>query len=338
MKKFLLFFILGFCCANLEAQFAPDSNVIMTFKNTSYDFGEIVQGTEIEKDFPFTNTGKSPLIIYDIKSGVTLASFNREPIAPGKSGIVHVLYSSEGRMGIQDKSLMIESNNRDGIILLYMKGNVIAPPVDPNAAVMTFDSLIFNFGEIMQGKNVVHDFHFKNTGKSPLIIEYVSCPGPMQPNYSREPVAPGKSGIITLLYSTESKVGQQHRTVTVHSNNGNGDIVLALNGTVILPAPAMKFDSTSYSFGKVKRGERVDLELHFINAGKEPLIIMNCTTTCGCDVASAPREPIPPGGSGVVKYTLDTTARMGPQSKSITITYNTDHVQVITINGEIIAP
>lgn len=100
--------------------------------------------------------------------------------------------------------------------------------------------------------------------------------------------------------------------------------------------PVMAFDSTSYTFGKVKQGERVNLELHFTNTGKEYLIIHTANTACGCDVAEAPREPIPPGGSGIVKYTLDTTSRMGMQSKSITITYNTDQVLVIRIRGEVV--
>lgn len=108
---------------------------------------------------------------------------------------------------------------------------------------------------------------------------------------------------------------------------------------IISPDPnasGMIFDSSSYHFGKVKQGERVNLELHFTNTGKTPLIISNCVTACGCDVATAPREPIPPGGSGIVKYTLDTTSRMGMQQKTITITYNVDQVLVINIYGEII--
>jgi hypothetical protein len=216
-----------------------------------------------------------------------------------------------------------------------IKAQQIAP--DINAPVMTFDSLIYNFGEIIQGKNVVHEFHFKNTGNSPLIIQTVNAPGPTQPDYPIEPIAPGKEGIIRLTYLTQGKRGPQLRTATVHSNNRDGNIVLYLKGTVILPQqPVLHFDSTSYNFGKVKQGERVNLELHFTNRGKEPLIIHEASTTCGCDVAEAPKEPIKPGGSGVVKYTLDTTAKMGMQSKSITITYNKDQILVFNIHGEII--
>jgi hypothetical protein len=221
------------------------------------------------------------------------------------------------------------------IFCTQLQAQAITP--DPNAPVMTFDSLTYHFGEIIQGTNVVHEFHFTNTGKSPLIIQTVNCPGPTQPNYSREPIAPGKSGVITLLASTQGKLGPMSRSATVQSNNSGGNIVLYLKGTVILPPPiVMKFDSTSYSFGKVKQGERVNLVLHFINAGKESLIIREANTACGCDVAEAPREPIPPGGSGTVKYTLDTTSRMGMQSKTITITYNTDQILVITIRGEVV--
>lgn len=217
---------------------------------------------------------------------------------------------------------------------------VIPPPADmfdPNGPVMAFDSLTYTFGEATQGKDVIHEFHFKNTGKMPLAIQSVNVTDPMVPDWPKDPILPGKTGIIRLRFYTYGKMGPQHKYATVHSNNRNGDIVLHLKGKVVLPPPpAMKFDSTSYTFGKVKQGERVNLTLHFTNTGKEPLIINQANTACGCDVAEASREPVQPGGSGVVKYTLDTTAKMGMQAKTITITYNTSEVVVIQIHGEVV--
>jgi hypothetical protein len=103
-------------------------------------------------------------------------------------------------------------------------------------------------------------------------------------------------------------------------------------------AAVMTFDSISYDFGKIKQGEYVKIDFHFTNTGKSPLIISECNTSCGCDVASYPKEPIKPGGSGIIKYTLDTAGKMGRTSKTITIIYDIDRIIVLHIYGEIIVP
>lgn len=212
---------------------------------------------------------------------------------------------------------------------------IISP--DPDAPVMTFDSITYDFGEIVQGTRVEKDFHFKNTGRTPLIITDARGSGSIVPSYSKEPIAPGKSGVIRALLYTDGKMGLQDKTLTIESNNRDGVIVLHMKGKVVpRPCPAMQFDSASYHFPKTLQGQTVYVEMHFVNNGNSPLIINTCMSACGCDVATAPKEPIPPGGSGVIHYSLNTVSRMGPQSKSVTITYNFDQVIVINISGEII--
>jgi hypothetical protein len=113
-------------------------------------------------------------------------------------------------------------------------------PDDPNAPKMTFTADVYNFDTIMQGDTVKYTFTFKNTGKSPLLITeaLVGC-GCTQPTFSKAPIAPGKTGTIYVEFRSAGKMGYQDKTVTVKSNNGSGDVVLHLKGTVIpKPAPA----------------------------------------------------------------------------------------------------
>ena len=44
-----------------------------------------------------------------------------------------------------------------------------AAPVGPLTS-LEFTETVFDFGEIMEGEKVVHNYTFKNTGKEPLII------------------------------------------------------------------------------------------------------------------------------------------------------------------------
>lgn len=85
--------------------------------------------------------------------------------------------------------------------------------------VLTFDSDTHDFGTIVDGEVVSFAFKFKNTGNGDLIIRSAegSC-GCTVPEYPKEPVKPGRSGIINVTFNSSGKVGSQHKTVTVISN------------------------------------------------------------------------------------------------------------------------
>ncbi|CAN5855779.1 hypothetical protein BH11BAC7_BH11BAC7_13900 [soil metagenome] len=142
MKKLLLLtvFAAGFITA-MHAQPQATTGIdpsapVMKFETDTMNFGTIKQGTIVEKDFVFTNTGKTPLIITGAVGSChcTVPEYTKEPIAPGKKGVIHVTFDSNGKMGVQDKTATISSNNRDGNIVLHLKGTVTVPPAAPTEA------------------------------------------------------------------------------------------------------------------------------------------------------------------------------------------------------------
>ncbi len=76
-----------------------------------------------------------------------------------------------------------------------------------------------NFGTIKSGDVVTYDFHFKNIGDAVLVIDQVvpSC-GCTSPTWTKEPVAPGDSGIIHVKFDSHGKNGHQAKTATVVAN------------------------------------------------------------------------------------------------------------------------
>ncbi len=95
-------------------------------------------------------------------------------------------------------------------------------------------------------------------------------------------------------------------------------------------------EGQTYDFGKVQNGEKVKYSYKFTNTGNEPLIISNCKASCGCTVPKCPTEPIAPGESGEIPVEFDSRNKPGPQSKSVTITANTNPDKIIlTIKGEV---
>lgn len=91
-----------------------------------------------------------------------------------------------------------------------------------------------NFGTITQGEKISYSFQFTNTGNADLIVSSAagSC-GCTVPEYSREPVPPGKSGIINVIFDSSGKDGHQEKTVTIVANTIPNSKVITISGDVI---------------------------------------------------------------------------------------------------------
>lgn len=103
-------------------------------------------------------------------------------------------------------------------------------------AVITFEKTEYDFGKILQGEVVSYTFHFTNTGEAPLLITEVqkSC-GCTASEYSREPIAPGKSGQIKITYDSKGHHGFQSKTLVVRSNTNPAQTNLRIKAEVRTP-------------------------------------------------------------------------------------------------------
>lgn len=91
----------------------------------------------------------------------------------------------------------------------------------------------------------------------------------------------------------------------------------------------IKFDEMSYDWGKIKEGEKMTHIFKFKNTGNNDLIISDARGSCGCTVPEWPKEPIKAGKSGEIKVVFDSDHKSGTQSKTVTITANTEPSNVV---------
>lgn len=88
-----------------------------------------------------------------------------------------------------------------------------------DAPKMIFEKETFEFAAIVQGEKVQHDFKFKNTGKTPLIITNATATcGCTVPEYPTSPIKPGEEGVIKVVFNSQGKMGMQDKVVTITSN------------------------------------------------------------------------------------------------------------------------
>ena len=88
----------------------------ITFDKAEHDFGEIEKGTPVETVFSYTNTGKAPLVITNIKSscGCTIPKdWSKEPLAPGASASFIVKFDGKGTNKVS-KTITITANTEKG--------------------------------------------------------------------------------------------------------------------------------------------------------------------------------------------------------------------------------
>jgi hypothetical protein len=99
----------------------------INFEEEVFDFGRITQGEKVSHSFNFTNTGKSNLIISGASGscGCTVPEWPKEPILPGKGGSINVVFSSEGKSGLQEKTVTIVTNCEPATKVIRIKAEII---------------------------------------------------------------------------------------------------------------------------------------------------------------------------------------------------------------------
>lgn len=106
--------------------------------------------------------------------------------------------------------------------------------------------------------------------------------------------------------------------------------------TVNPNAPEITFKNLEHDYGTINKGADGDCEFSFKNTGKEPLILSNVRSSCGCTVPAWTREPILPGKEGVIKVRY-ATSRIGQINKSITVESNAKNTPVVLrIKGNVL--
>jgi len=97
------------------------------FDTTYHDFGTLVQGEQVVFTFKFVNNGSADLIIYDAFStcGCTVPEYSKEPVSPGAEGKIEVVFNSEGKRGMQYKSVTLKLNTEIKEKTLTIRANVL---------------------------------------------------------------------------------------------------------------------------------------------------------------------------------------------------------------------
>ena len=96
-----------------------------------------------------------------------------------------------------------------------------------------FEEYIHDYGEIAEDSDGSWTFTFSNIGEEAFVINRVrSTCGCTVPEWPREPVEPGQTGAIKVVYNT-AQTGTFLKSLFVYSTAANSPVKLQVKGKVI---------------------------------------------------------------------------------------------------------
>ncbi len=245
MKKAALLLAISLCAVGLQAQ-DPDPGKTdssqmarIVFGNTVHDYGGIEKGSEGIYTFRFENKGPAPLVLANVSSSCdcTVPSWPKEPIEPGKSGEISVMYNTN-IPGPFSATITVSSNASEPKVVLKILGEVVPQSPDRvqndtnKVARIVFLKLSHNFGTVAKGSENSCTFGFINRGNIPLVVsEVVSMSDFITATWPKEAIMPGDSGVISVTCKPVNVIYFE-QLVFVNSNSFDTPAYLQVRGSV----------------------------------------------------------------------------------------------------------
>jgi uncharacterized protein DUF1573 len=149
--------------------------------------------------------------------------------------------------------------------------NVVPLVAIPEAPKAFFPEESFEFGRVLSGTAVEHDFIVRNTGSSPLLIQQVSMTTPLLATEMPREVAPSGEARIHFKLDTTNLAGEFDGAIVVFLNDATlPQASLSFTGHIVPPielSPALAF------FVAGQRGQGARAAIEIVNHESEPLRI-----------------------------------------------------------------
>lgn len=295
---------------------------------TTHDFGAFDEDMgNVTADFRLVNTGDEPLVIYAARAscGCTIPSYTKEPVEPGDTAVVKVVYNPTGRPGKFDKKVKIETNTRPSQSIIDIKGVVIGAsntlrsrfPVEVGRLKLRRDMV--PFGEILKGRTKTAFLEGYNQSNDTIVPVISGLPKYITLQTQPSKVPPGEQVTFTFFYNSagENDWGLTTRNITVSPGSGEdmsktvsltaivNEDFSALSKAELENAPKIAISVNSVDFGTIRRGEKREMEFKIENYGKDNLIVRKISSSSPSVKVKLSKNTIKSGGNATVKVTVD---------------------------------
>jgi hypothetical protein len=149
--------------------------------------------------------------------------------------------------------------------------NPALPVANPEMSKAFFPEEGFEFGRVLSGTTVEHDFIVRNTGSSPLLIQKVSMTTPLLATEVPREVTPGAEGRIHFRLETTNLTGKFDGAIVVFLNDATlPQASLSFTGQIV---PPIELSPMPAFFVAGQRGHGGQAAIEIVNHESEPLRI-----------------------------------------------------------------
>lgn len=223
---------------------------------------------------------------------------------------------------------------RATIIFLMVAGAAFGQLAKP----IQFREETFDFGLITEeGGPVLHEFLFtNNSDRTVKVLSVQASCGCTTPSWSKEPVAPGKTGFIQASYNPKGRPGYFNKSLTVVTDLDPTPVILQIKGQVQVHGSAAsstefqvanggwKLKTGAFNLGKVfLQDEAATRDFPFVNASQKPITYTGTYVGPKYITVDVKPKTLQPGERGMVKVVYN-----GKMKK--TYGFQSDNVEIIT--------
>lgn len=290
--------------------------------------GEVMFQQPKAINFEIKNNGTSPLQLTAVNAscGCTQVSWPREPIAPGATAKIEVVYDALF-LGTFQKEIEVYSNASDEPTYLTIQGRVVSTAVETDYSdfpiVMGNVRLSTNevmFDDVHRGERPEFLLHVFNTSRQSYKPELMHLPSYLTARYLPEKLPAGRVGRIILTLNSERLKSYGLTETSVFLAQKLGDRVAPENeisvSAVLLPAfshlskeqlaaaPRMVLSQDSLVFGDLGKKKKATQTILVRNDGRTPLVVSNVQVYGKALNVSLSSRTIKPGKTAKLKVTV----------------------------------
>ena len=186
------------------------------------------------------------------------------------------------------------------LCVFYYGAVLVAYPGEANASpVISIDNEVHDFGTILEGILITHNFIVENKGNEPLLIPRVrSVCACAVADYSKE-VLPGQKGFITVEFDSKGSGGMavDHKIRVDTNDPGKGEFDLTVTGHVD-PIAIITPERATLTGNE---GEEIKTEILITSDARNPFKIISAEPKMAGNISCSLKEI---DGSKPIKYLL----------------------------------
>jgi hypothetical protein len=331
----------------------------LEFSDTIFNFGSVKESQGVlSHAFSFVNLGPEYFVIEDIdpSCGCITPDYPSDTVHAGEKGVVTLYVDLVNHPGLFNQTVIVKGNASKDPIHLTVKGYVTPSP-QPLPAWERTSSFKYNtiylqknyvnYGGISTKNPVSVEIPMYNSGANSVSVQVEKLKLPV---YVKVVLMPSKleskqHGMLKVSFLSKEapNLGYFAEEIEVLFVSGNivTKVPIVLTATIkdeftaaemaSVVGPKILVEKPALELGTIATNQKNVSDIQITNTGKADLIIRSVRTSCSCVEAFVEKTVLKPGATTVLKVVFDTSDRMGPEEKIVSIFSNDASTSIVTI-------